>query len=334
MTKAAVLTEYSKPLELWDIEWAPLKYGQVRVKMISSGICGAQLQEIRGEKGNHLPRLMGHEGTGSVMEVGEGVTTVLAGDMVVLHWRKGDGIESASPEWSLDSDSMYGYDRPRTAGQITTFSEETVVSENRVTKSYGDLDLCCLLGCSLSTALGTLEQEAKLKMGESLLIIGAGGLGMSLLSASKFFHASMVQIVDRHPKSVCRMPNQMEWSFSFGPWEEMIKATFDVVIDTTGDSRALEAAVERLNPSGRLIMVGQPRGAFSVKGGHRLFSGNGITIKATQGGGFQPAKDIPRYLAANLDVSGIITHRIALEGINEGIELVKRGEAGRVLITY
>lgn len=335
MTKAAVLTEYNKPLSLWDIEWAPLKYGQVRVKMIYSGICGAQLQEIRGEKGNHLPRLMGHEGFGKVIEVGDGVTTAGVSDCVILHWRKGGGVESTSPEWmTYDSGWQYGYIHPYTAGQITTFCEETVVSENRVTKTNGeDPDLCCLLGCSLSTALGTLEQEAKLKMGESLLIIGAGGLGTALWSAAEYFHPKFVHIVDRRPKPFM-YKGRLGWTSQFGAWEHGTKEHFDVVIDTTGDSGALEAAVERLNPSGRLIMVGQPMKPFSVKGGHRLFSGEGITIKATQGGGFRPQFDIPRYLAANMDVSGIITHRVSLSEINEGIELVKRGEAGRVIIEY
>lgn len=333
--KAAVLTQYNHPLELWDIEWAPLKYGQVRVKMISSGICGAQLQEIRGEKGNHLPRLMGHEGVGTVLKIGEGVTTISVGDLVVLHWRKGDGIESASPEWGNDGIWNGFIANPKTSGQITTFSEETVVSENRVTRipSETDSDTACLLGCSLSTALGTLEQEARLKMGESLLIIGAGGLGSSLYYASQYFNPSRVTICDKHQKHLTHFKNS---DVLWGDWAGLLGlySTYDVVIDTTGDSGALEAAVERLNPSGRLIMVGQPRGAFSVKGGHRLFSGEGITIKATQGGGFRPQFDIPRYLAANLDVSGVITHRIALEEINECIELVKRGEAGRVLISF
>lgn len=331
MTRAAVLTSYNSPLELWDIQWAPLKFGQVRVEMISSGICGAQFQEIRGEKGNNMPRLMGHEGCGEVMETGEGVTTVKIGDMVVLHWRKGDGIESPSPEWiTPDSGWQYGYIHPYTAGQITTFSEETVVSENRVTKAYGDTDLCCLLGCSLSTALGVLENDAKLKMGESLLIIGAGGLGTSLLVVSKLFHTSITAIVDSKVK---QLPPISAMKFLGSDWiTASTSARFDVVIDTTGDCGALEAAVQRLNPSGRLIMVGQPSGGFTVKGGHKLFTGEGITIKATQGGGFRPHVDIPRYLNANLDTAGIVTHRVSLENINEGIELVKKGEAGRVLI--
>lgn len=329
MTKAAVLTSYNSPLELWDIQWAPLKFGQVRVKMISSGICGAQLQEIRGEKGNHLPRLMGHEGCGTVLEIGEGVTTVDVGDLVVLHWRKGDGIESKSPEWRIASHGRAGI----TAGQITTFSEETVVSENRVTRvdRNASTDLCCLLGCSLSTAIGVLENDAKLKMGESLLIIGAGGLGTALLYASSRFHPERVAIVDRQVK-IGRNLIHPRISVYWDEWEKRISDLFDVVIDTTGDCGALEAAVERLNPSGRLIMVGQPSGGFTVKGGHKLFAGEGITIKATQGGGFRPHVDIPRYLSANLDTAGIVTHRVSLENINEGIELVKKGEAGRVLI--
>lgn len=327
MTKAAVLTEYGKPLEIWDIDWASLKFGQVRVMMLASGICGAQLQEIRGEKGNHLPRLMGHEGVGVVREIGPGVRTVRVDDKVVLHWRKGDGIESGNPEWTRYEEKRFS------AGLVTTFSQHTVVSENRCTMVPRDtpVALCALLGCSLSTALGVLENDAKLKIGESLLIIGAGGLGSALVLAAQLFNPQRVTIVDRATK---QMHFKGHYSFYMGDWENGVRSTFDVVIDTTGDSRALEAAVERLNPSGRLVMVGQPREGFTVKGGRKLFDGDGFSIRATQGGGFRPAIDIPRYITLDRDFSEIITHRVPLESINDGIELVQKGEAGRVLIEF
>lgn len=327
MTKAAVLTEYGKPLEIWDIDWDyPLKFGQVRVMMLASGICGAQLQEIRGEKGNHLPRLMGHEGVGVVREIGPGVKTVRVDDKVVLHWRKGDGIESDNPEWgTLPHVPAYS------AGLVTTFSQHTVISENRCTMVPRDtpVALCALLGCSLSTALGVLENDAKLKIGESLLIIGCGGLGMALLNAADLFFPSKVRVVDTKEKQVPAMTK-----YTWGAWTHDVHDSYDVVIDTTGDSRALEAAVERLNPSGRLVMVGQPREGFTVKGGRKLFDGDGFSIRATQGGGFRPAIDIPRYITLDRDFSEIITHRVSLDQINEGIELVRSGEAGRVLIEF
>jgi S-(hydroxymethyl)glutathione dehydrogenase / alcohol dehydrogenase len=324
MTKAAVLTNYDSPLELWEIDWEPLSFGQVRIQMLAAGICGAQLQEIRGEKGNHLPRLMGHEGCGIVREIGPGVKTVRVDDKVVLHWRKGDGIESENPQWRYR-------DAQATAGLVTVFSQHTVVSENRCTMvpRTTPVALCALLGCSLSTALGVLENDAKLKIGEEILIIGCGGLGSALMTTAPLFHPSRIIGVDREPKA---LTFNGHYGFTFGQWEKQIHSTFDVVIDTTGDSCALEAAVERLNPSGRLIMVGQPRGGFTVKGGRKLFDGDGFSVKATQGGGFRPAMDIPRYITLGRDFSEIVTHRFPLEGINDAIEVVKKGGAGRVLI--
>lgn len=318
--KAAVLTNFGDPLEIWDIDWEPLRFGQVKVKMISSGICGAQLQEINGEKGNHLPRLMGHEGCGIVTDVGLGVKTVLPGDKVVLHWRKGAGIESENPEWNH-------LEGRNTSGLCTVFSDETVVSENRVTKVPMNIDsnLCTLLGCSLSTALGVLENDARLKIGESILIIGFGGLGSALYHCLPFFHPGRFTVVDRARKG------SVPHSFFAPDWEDSLKEKFDVVVDTTGDHNAIETGVRFLNPSGRFIMVGQPKNPFMIRGGRTLFDGDGFSLKATQGGGFQPEKDIPRYITLP-DMNGIITHFFTLSDINEGLDLVRKGQAGRVII--
>ena len=92
--KAAILEEINAPLAIRDVELTPLKVGQVLVSVVVSGLCGAQLHEIKGHKGNakFLPHLMGHEGCGIVEEIGPGVTTVGVGDKVVMHWRPGSGI--------------------------------------------------------------------------------------------------------------------------------------------------------------------------------------------------------------------------------------------------
>ena len=99
--KAAILTEIGKPLVVSEIETTELKVGQVLIKILMSGLCGAQLQELAGLKGNSkfVPHLLGHEGCGIVEEIGPGVTTVKVGDKVVMHWRKGDGIESDFPTY-------------------------------------------------------------------------------------------------------------------------------------------------------------------------------------------------------------------------------------------
>ena len=109
-TKAAILVEQKKPLVVDTIELPALKYGQVLVKVLYSGICGAQLNEIDGTKGpdKFLPHLLGHEGSGIVMECGDGVTQVNPNDHVVLHWRKNNGIQSATPTYSWKSTAVNG----------------------------------------------------------------------------------------------------------------------------------------------------------------------------------------------------------------------------------
>lgn len=314
-----------------EVEYISLRhaeFGQVQVRMIAAGICGAQLMELSGAKASgSFPHIMGHEGVGIVEHCGPGVSTVKAGDKVVLHWRKGDGIESDFPKYGRNGVEF-------TSGKVVTWAEMVTVSENRVTRVDPDApdELCVLLGCGLSTALGTLEQEANLKIGETVLIIGCGGLGMNLIRAAQIRGASHIVGVDKKMKD---MP--LGVPCICGNWFGHPSVNdFDVVIDTTGDSHCITQGIECLAPGGRFIMVGQPKAGFTIKNGIRMFQGDGKTIKATQGGGFRPAQDIPRYVnawrAGVIDLEGIITHRMGLKEIREGITLVEQGNAGRVLI--
>jgi Zn-dependent alcohol dehydrogenase len=298
------------------------------------------LQEIAGHKGNadHLPHLLGHEGCGIVEGIGEGVTRVQLGDKVVMHWRKAAGIESEAPTYKLNGKII-------TSGRVTTFSQFSICSENRVTPVPRETstELCALLGCGLSTALGTMERDAVLRMGESVLIIGVGGLGCNLIRAAELAHANPIFAMDSNEQKGplanlmgahgCRptWPGLLDW---ISIW----KITgFDVVIDTTGDPYAISMGITFLNPSGRFVMVGQPKPGenISLMAARLMFDGEGKSIKATQGGGFQPHLDIPRYtkLSPNiLQIDKIITHRVKLEDINNAIELVRNGCAGRIIV--
>jgi len=326
---AALMTAVNAPLRICEVDTLPLEYGQVRVKLIASGICGAQLQELRGEKTAPLPRLIGHEGVGEVLECGPHVSTVKRGDKVVLHWRKGAGIESDFPKYRYNGQTF-------SSGKVTTFASEVVVSENRCTEVPKDTNdkLCALLGCGLSTALGTIEHEVNLLMGQTVLIIGCGGLGMNLIFAAKLRHASAIAVIDvgESKSALARMLGATRFSTELSSVAEQ----FDVVIDTTGNTEAQEQGIQRVADSGKFIMVGQPQSDVRIIGARHLFGGEGKTIKATQGGGFRPEHDIPRYMAMNvsgmLNPVGIVSHKFRLEEINEAIEKVKRGEAGRVLI--
>jgi S-(hydroxymethyl)glutathione dehydrogenase/alcohol dehydrogenase len=341
--KAALLTEINQPLVMGEVGYSCIKPAQVLVRVLVSGICGAQLQEIRGEKGNHFPRMLGHEGCGIVENVGEGVTKLKPGQKVVMHWRKGSGGESEPPVFGYKG---HGF----TSGQVTTFSEFSICSENRLTAVPQETpnDLCALLGCGLSTALGVMENEAKLKAGESVLIVGCGGVGLNLIRVAKLFGASDITGMDvsAGKGSAAFECGANAFTDSFD-WKESNRACFgakvkwnefDVIVDTTGNVDAIESALPLLAPSGRMILVGQPKpGAdLILYGARHLFDGEGKTIKATQGGGFVPDRDIPRYVnmwrSRHLKIDGIITHRYPFAQINEALELVKSGNAGRVML--
>ena len=331
--KAAVLVELNSDLKIADVQLTPLKVGQVLVRVLVSGICGSQLHEIAGNKGNgnFLPHLMGHEGCGIVNEIGEGVTNVKVGDKVVMHWRKGSGIESPFPSYIFE-------DKVISSGKVTTLSEYSIVSENRLTRVPQDMppELCAILGCALSTALGIIDNEADLKFGESVAIIGCGGVGLNLIQAAAMKSACPIIAIDSNltKKHLCLTAGANQFYNSVND----IKEKVDVVIDTTGIPSIIDAGISILSGTGRMILVGQPAPGKSVeiRNALSLFSGEGQSIKATQGGKTNPHEDIPRYVKLHrqglLDVNKLITHTFTLDEINEAFDLLKTGNAGRIMI--
>lgn len=332
--KAAVLVKLNQPLEIWDLELSPLDVGQVLVRVLLSGICGAQLQEIQGHKGNEkfLPHLMGHEGYGVVVDVGNGVTKVKKGDKVVMHWRPGTGIESGFPSYRYSHKTLSG-------GKITTLSEMSIVSENRLTAVPDDTnpELGALLGCSLSTALALIENESELKFGESVLIIGCGGVGLNLIAAARLRGAGEIVGLDVQRSKRELVIQQGANLFYSDPKE--VERKFDLVIDTSGDVEVIDWAFHKLGRLGRLVLVGQPTPGNSLRLSSALefFNGRGLKILASQGGSFSPQTDIPRYLnlfdIGHLMVNNLVTHRLDLSRVNEAFEILRSGRAGRVILS-
>ena len=328
--KAAILHKIDSRLKVEDVGLTTLKVGQVLVKVALSGLCGAQLQEIKGYKGNakFMPHLMGHEGCGLVEEVGDGVTTVKKGDMVVMHWREGSGIDSGFPNYILSG-------RTISSGKVTTLSEYSIVSENRLTKVPPDTppELCAMLGCSLTTALGVIDNECNLKFGETISIIGCGGVGLNLIQAAALKGASSITAVDinKNKERLCKVLGATDFS-------EKLKTKSDIIIDTTGLSPVIALALSNLSENGRMILVGQPPPdtTAEIPNISSLFGGRGHTIKATQGGCSHPDLDIPRYIKlfkkGKLDIKSLVTHYFALSDINDAFDLLKSGDAGRIMI--
>ena len=331
--KAAVLEQIDAPLAVRDVELTELKVGQVLVKVLVSGLCGAQLHEIRGHKGNakFLPHLMGHEGCGIVEEIGLGVTNVKVGDKVVMHWRPGTGIEAPFPSYILDGKSM-------SSGKCTTLSEYSIVSENRLTTVPQDTpeDLCAILGCALTTAMGIIDNEVDLKFGESVAVIGCGGVGLNLIQAASLKSACPIYAVEKNldKRNLCFIAGATTFIDDINSIEEKV----DVIIDTTGIPEVISGAITRLSGKGRMILVGQPAPGRGVEimNAVNLFSGMGQTIKATQGGRTNPTEDIPRYVRMHqegiLSIEQFVTHRFKLDQVNEAFDLLRSGSAGRIII--
>lgn len=337
--KAAILTQLNSPLSVEHVDTTDLKLGQVLVKIKKSGLCGAQLQEIKGLKGNEkfLPHLMGHEGCGIVEDTGEGVTNVKKGDKVVLHWRKTNGIESNFPKYVWNG-------KPITGGKVTTLSEYSIVSENRMTKVDHNIsdDFCALLGCGLSTGLSVVNKEANVKFGESVLILGAGGVGLNCILAANLANAYPVVAIDindiksklvEQNGGVLYTINQVEKALTF-------INKIDCLIDTTGDYNLVSQCLPLLSEQGRCILVAQPKpsSTLTVTNPIKFFSTNGLTFKTTQAGGFCPENDIPRYvnlfLNQKIDTSKIITDFYSLDDINKAFDKLKTGNSGRIMIDF
>lgn len=340
---AALLVSHNAPLALCEVEPGPLSFGQVRVRVQASGLCGAQLQEIRGEKlGGPLPHLMGHEGCGIVEEIGQAVTRMKVGDKVVIHWRKAAGIECPIPEyWAATPGARGKLKIPITSGRCVSLAQEVICSENRLTPVFLDTprELCALLGCSLSTALATLERDAQFRAGESLLVVGCGGLGVNLIRAARLAHAGEITATDIHDRKK-PVAIKMGADRFIGPGTTMSRAMAkcDCIIDTVGSAESVHAHFPDLAPGGRYILVGQPKPGVTINlpNARQLFDGEGQTIKATQGGGFRPDLDIPRYLEMHrrgaLKLDGLISHYLPLSKINTAIDHLKNGDASRILI--
>jgi Zn-dependent alcohol dehydrogenase len=331
--RAAVLVELNKPLLLADIDLTELTTGQVLVKVLVSGICGSQLHDINGNKGNvkFLPHLMGHEGCGIVEGIGPGVLTVKPGDKVVMHWRPGLGIDSNFPQYILNGKKF-------SSGKVNTLTEQAIVSENKLTVIPSDTnpEFAALLGCSLTTALGIIENESYLRFGETVAVVGCGGVGLIVIAAARLRGAGEIYAVDNSTV-------KKDLSFDYGAnfFHETVAnlpENIDLLIDTTGNVEIISESFKKLSINGRILLVGQPAPDQSliIPNAIKLFSGSGLLIKASQGGGSIPHEDIPRYLKllslGYLSIEKLITHRYKLSEVNEAFKTLKSGKSGRIMI--
>lgn len=341
-TEAAILVESHKPLVIAEIELPDaLTCGQVLVEVHYSGICGAQINEINAVKGpdKFLPHLLGHEGSATVLETGPGVKTVKPGDTVVMHWRPSEGIQADPPIYNWNGKKV-------NAGWVTTFNRHAVVSENRLTVIPPDFDLklAPLFGCAITTAIGVINNDAQVKVGESVVVFGVGGVGLSIVQAAGMVSAHPVIGVDIFDGKLS-MATECGATCCFnannerdlpGRIREIVGPNgADVIIETTGQARIIEMAYDLTHPDGRTILVGVPDKNDKVSI-YTLPLHFKKILKGSHGGEALPHIDIPRYIrlveAGKLKLDGLITAEFEFSQINVAINAVKSGEAGRLVV--
>lgn len=340
-TKAAILVEHNRPLRITDnIDMPEPDFGQVLVRIRYTGICGSQIMEIKGCRGHDpwLPHMLGHEASGTVMETGPGVTQVKSGDEVVLSWIKGPGLDVPGARYKHDGKVI-------NAGPVTTFSQYTIVSENRCTKITKEIppDVSALLGCAVLTGFGAVTNFLNYSRGRSIAIFGLGGIGLSGLMAARYHNLEPIIAVDV-------IQDKLILAEELGATHLVDASQQDVVenirkLTKGGVSFSFEA-------SGKTDVIETSFKSVHMEGGICVFAGHppfnerisldpfdlicGKKIFGTWGGESRPERDIPflidLYVQGRLPLERLISRTYCLDDINLAITDMQGGSSGRILV--
>ncbi|MFC0241613.1 zinc-binding dehydrogenase [Rhodopseudomonas telluris] len=339
--RAAVLHELNQPLSIETVEAPALAAGQVLVKLAYSGVCHSQVMEARGGRGpdRYLPHMLGHEGSGVVVEIGEGVAKVRPGDRVILGWIKGAGADAQGIRYK----GRNGYIN---AGAVTTFNEYAVVAENRVTPLPPGvpMDVAALFGCALPVGAGIVINIAKPPPGSTLAVFGLGGIGLSALMACKLFSCKQLIAVDVEPAKL-EMARELGATAVIdasrsNPVEEIRALTgglgVDFAIESAGLTRVIEQAFDATRRFGGLcVFASHPKSDEKIAlDPFELICGK--RILGTWGGDSRPGHDIELlaglYRDGKLPLASMFTRRYALTEINAALDDLEHRRSVRPLI--
>lgn len=337
-TRAAILVETQKPLAIERIQIPELKPGQVLVKILYSGVCHTQLLEVEGKRGEDpfLPHCLGHEGSGIVSAVGAGVKKVKEGDHVILSWIKGSGanVPGTVYEWK---------GKKVNAGAITTFSDDAIISENRLTVIPKEFPLrqAALLGCAVPTGLGAVFNTAKPSPGESLAVFGCGGIGLCAIQGASIAGCVPIIAVDIHEEKL-EMAKKMGATYVIhAKKEDPVQAIqafgpLDYAIEASGSPLAMNQAIQAIRPQGGLaVIVGNAHHGTSLSIDPKEFN-QGKRVLGTWGGDNHPDLHYPRYCTLarhnKLNLDPLTTRTYSLEEIDQALNDLKEGKVLRPLI--
>jgi len=342
--KAAILREIRSPLAIENIIIPKPKFGQVHVRFFYSSICRSQIMEIDGFRGEDkwLPHMLGHEGAGVVVAVGDGVTKVKVGDEVVASWIKTTGIDAMPASYFT-----LGKREKINAGQCVTFSTDAIISENKLFQKPKNIPmhLASLLGCALPTGAGIVLNLAKPSKDSKVVIVGLGGVGLSALISCIALEVKNIVVIDENDEKL-KLAKQLGVLGTLNSKDpEHKKKLFhiwkmgaDICIEAAGTVKTIEMAFSLINEFfGKLYFASHPKEGETISlVPHELIKGK--QIFGSWGGGDTAEntsfKLSSLYNSGHLKLDCLVGDFFDLENINDAIEALRSGNDIRPVIRF
>ncbi|MFC8277018.1 zinc-binding dehydrogenase [Streptomyces sp. NPDC057271] len=359
MVRAAFLPAVGSPLEIAGIRLPEPGPGQVRIRLAAAGVCHSDLSLSNGTMRVPVPAVLGHEGAGTVVSVGEGVTHVAPGDGVVLNWAPSCGACHACSlgEVWLCADALTGAGSVYAETEdgtglhpglnVAAFAEETVVAANCVLPVPDGVPLtdAALLGCAVLTGWGAVHHSARVRQGESVVVYGVGGVGLATLQAARIAGASPIIAVDVSPEkeALARAAGATERVVASATTAREIRKLTgghgaDVAVECVGRAATIRTAWDSTRRGGRTTVVGIGGKDQQVTFNALELFHWGRTLSGCVYGNSDPAADLPvlaeHIRAGRLDLSALVTERITLDGIPGAFENMIAGKGGRALVVF
>ncbi|WP_406128507.1 Zn-dependent alcohol dehydrogenase [Streptomyces sp. NBC_00989] len=360
MVRAAVLPAVGAPLEIAEIDLPDPGPGQVRIRLAAAGVCHSDLSLTNGTMRVPVPAVLGHEGAGTVVAVGEGVTHVSPGAPVILNWAPSCGTCHACTlgEVWLCANALNGaadvYAHRGSDGSdlhpglnVAAFAEETVVAASCVLPLPEGIPLtdAALLGCAVLTGYGAIHHSARVREGETVAVFGVGGVGLATLQSARIAGATTIVAVDVSPEkeALARAAGATDYVVASENTAREIRALtgkqgVDVAVECVGRAVTIRTAWESTRRGGRTTVVGIGGKDQQVTFNALELFHWGRTLSGCVYGNSDPAKDVPvlaeHVRAGRLDLGALVTERIALDGIPAAFENMVAGKGGRALVIF
>jgi Zn-dependent alcohol dehydrogenase len=361
--KAAILYDVNQPLEIKELRQDPPKAGEVRVRVGAAGLCASDHHVMTGAAILPLPVVLGHEGAGTVAEVGPGVTRVRPGDRCVLSFVSNCGhcrpcrtgnpqlcdtnMETGPRQYDGTVRLHDGDEDVPQMGKLGVFAESIVIPQQACHPIPDEvpMQVAALIGCCVTTGVGSVINMPAARPGMTVAVFGCGGVGLSVIQGARLMNASRIIAVDIYD-------HKLEFSYKFGATDvvnsrgvdpveaikEMTGGGVDMAFDSFGSAATLNAAVMAIRKAGTAVMIGLGAVGDTAPIDMVDFLRNQKSLVSSYYGAASPhetfGKLVAFYLKGKLDVDSLITRRYPLDEINEGFDALARGEDGRGIILF